>query len=242
MQVARPSTSPQPVMTPSAGASTPSIARWAKCGRPWTPSSTKVPSSTSRSIRSGRSSCRAHAVWRSSPRRRRAAPARAPRAAARSARRATPSPAACGRSRSISLLAKVVPWAMLLAALFLLAGNECLAQAAPPASIAGSRLPRTRRGAHGPIAVAADRTRSSCDGEGARQDRPLPGRRRPVRRLRKALEDAGFEGIPDPRPSSCADCFYYDIVYRGHSVGVHASWINRGTGRGGRPARGDGRS
>ena len=37
MQVGRPSTSPQPVMTPSAGASTPSIARWAKCGRPWMP-------------------------------------------------------------------------------------------------------------------------------------------------------------------------------------------------------------
>ena len=52
MQQGRPSTSPQPVMTPSAGASTPSIARWAKCGRPWMPSSTKVPSSTSRSIRS----------------------------------------------------------------------------------------------------------------------------------------------------------------------------------------------
>src|SRR5215207_3509409 len=52
MQVGRPSTSPQPVTTPSAGASTPSIARWAKCGRPWMPISTKVPSSTSRSIRS----------------------------------------------------------------------------------------------------------------------------------------------------------------------------------------------
>src|SRR5436853_1176677 len=52
MQVARPSTSPQPVTTPSAGASTPSIARWAKCGRPWIPISTKVPSSTRRSIRS----------------------------------------------------------------------------------------------------------------------------------------------------------------------------------------------
>src|SRR5215203_1397638 len=52
MQVARPSTSPQPVTTPSAGASTPSIARWAKWGRPWMPISTKVPSSTRRSIRS----------------------------------------------------------------------------------------------------------------------------------------------------------------------------------------------
>ena len=35
--MARPSTSPQPVTTPSAGASTPSIARWAKWGRPWMP-------------------------------------------------------------------------------------------------------------------------------------------------------------------------------------------------------------
>ena len=52
MQQGRPSTSPQPVITPSAGASTPSIARWAKCGRPWMPISTKVPSSTSRSMRS----------------------------------------------------------------------------------------------------------------------------------------------------------------------------------------------
>ena len=32
MQQGRPSTSPQPVITPSAGASLPSIARWAKCG------------------------------------------------------------------------------------------------------------------------------------------------------------------------------------------------------------------
>src|SRR3954462_3579514 len=52
MQVARPSMSPPPVTTPSAGASTPSIARWAKCGRPWIPISTKVPASTRRSIRS----------------------------------------------------------------------------------------------------------------------------------------------------------------------------------------------
>src|SRR6478672_5335777 len=52
MQVARPSTSPQPVTTPSAGASTPSIARWAKWGRPCSPISKKVPSSISRSRRS----------------------------------------------------------------------------------------------------------------------------------------------------------------------------------------------
>jgi hypothetical protein len=41
---------------------------------------------------------------------------------------------------------------------------------------------------------------------------------KPVRRLRKALEGAGFADIPDPRPSNCADCFYYDIEYRGHEV------------------------
>src|ERR1700722_2622503 len=39
-------------MTPSAGASTPSIARWEVWGLPWMPSSTKVPSSTSSAIRS----------------------------------------------------------------------------------------------------------------------------------------------------------------------------------------------
>src|SRR5215208_386737 len=39
-------------MTPSAGASTPSIARWEKCGRPWMPSSVQVPSSIRRASRS----------------------------------------------------------------------------------------------------------------------------------------------------------------------------------------------
>src|SRR5438105_3873197 len=39
-------------MTPSAGASLPSIARWEECGRPWMPSSTNVPSSIRRSSRS----------------------------------------------------------------------------------------------------------------------------------------------------------------------------------------------
>src|SRR6476659_2628353 len=52
MQQRRPSTSPQPVITPSAGASLPSIERCEKWGPPWMPISTKVPSSTSRSIRS----------------------------------------------------------------------------------------------------------------------------------------------------------------------------------------------
>ena len=46
------STSPQPVITPSAGASLPSMARCEKWGRPWIPISTKVPGSQSRSIRS----------------------------------------------------------------------------------------------------------------------------------------------------------------------------------------------
>src|SRR5829696_5621563 len=39
-------------MTPSAGASTPSIARWEKCGRPWMPSYVQVPSSIRRASRS----------------------------------------------------------------------------------------------------------------------------------------------------------------------------------------------
>ena len=48
----RPSTLPQPVTTPSAAASLPSIALAEKCGRPWMPISTNVPSSMSRSRRS----------------------------------------------------------------------------------------------------------------------------------------------------------------------------------------------
>src|SRR3954469_13215621 len=39
-------------MTPSAGASFPSIARWEKCGRAWIPSSVHVPGSIRRSSRS----------------------------------------------------------------------------------------------------------------------------------------------------------------------------------------------
>src|SRR5829696_9909060 len=39
-------------MTPSAGASTPSIARWEKCGRPWMPSSVQVPGSIRSASRS----------------------------------------------------------------------------------------------------------------------------------------------------------------------------------------------
>jgi hypothetical protein len=41
-----------------------------------------------------------------------------------------------------------------------------------------------------------------------------------VRRLRRALESANFTSIssPPPNPGSCADCFYYDIAYRGHEV------------------------
>src|SRR5215211_6054619 len=52
MQQGRPSTSPQPVITPSAGASLRSIARCEEWGPAWMPSSTNVPGSTSRSIRS----------------------------------------------------------------------------------------------------------------------------------------------------------------------------------------------
>ena len=52
MQQRRPSTSPQPVITPSAGASLPSMFRCEKWGRPWIPISAKVPGSQSRSIRS----------------------------------------------------------------------------------------------------------------------------------------------------------------------------------------------
>jgi hypothetical protein len=38
--------------------------------------------------------------------------------------------------------------------------------------------------------------------------------------LRDALERAGFQtiGIPGPSPGVCADCFFYEIEYRGHMV------------------------
>jgi hypothetical protein len=39
-----------------------------------------------------------------------------------------------------------------------------------------------------------------------------------VRRLRNALERADFQGIADPGPGVCADCFHYSIDYRGHEV------------------------
>jgi hypothetical protein len=43
---------------------------------------------------------------------------------------------------------------------------------------------------------------------------------RRVRRLRGALERADFNSItaPEPNPGRCADCFYYDIAYRGNEV------------------------
>ena len=44
---------------------------------------------------------------------------------------------------------------------------------------------------------------------------------RKIKRLRRALESANFESVPVPVPHSlgtCADCFYYDIAYRGHEV------------------------
>jgi len=44
--------------------------------------------------------------------------------------------------------------------------------------------------------------------------------RRKVLALERGLRRAGFFSIEDPGPSGCADCFEYEIRYRGHSVEV----------------------
>ena len=41
-----------------------------------------------------------------------------------------------------------------------------------------------------------------------------------VLELERGLRRAGFFSIEDPGPSGCADCFEYEIRYRGHSLGV----------------------
>ena len=45
------------------------------------------------------------------------------------------------------------------------------------------------------------------------------GKRR-VQALQRGLRRAGFFAIEDPGESGCADCFEYEIRYRGHSVSV----------------------
>ena len=48
------------------------------------------------------------------------------------------------------------------------------------------------------------------------------GKRR-VLALERALRQAGFASLEDPGPSGCADCFEYEIRYRGHSLEVDES-------------------
>ena len=109
--------------------------------------------------------------------------------------------------------------AVLLTALCLLPGSTCLAQPAPPPAIAHFAVSFERGGG-----LKAD-PRSLEIAPGRQATAKGLGKTvhfrvgvKPVRRLRKALEGAGFADIPDPRPSNCADCFYYDIGYRGHEV------------------------
>jgi hypothetical protein len=48
------------------------------------------------------------------------------------------------------------------------------------------------------------------------------GKRR-VLALERGLRQAGFASIADPGDSNCADCFEYEIRYRGHTVSVDQS-------------------
>ena len=48
------------------------------------------------------------------------------------------------------------------------------------------------------------------------------GKRR-VLALERGLRQAGFASIEDPGPSGCADCFEYEIRYRGHSLAIDES-------------------
>jgi len=47
--------------------------------------------------------------------------------------------------------------------------------------------------------------------------------KRRVLALERGLRQAGFDSIGDPGPSGCADCFEYEIRYRGHSLSIDES-------------------
>jgi hypothetical protein len=51
-----------------------------------------------------------------------------------------------------------------------------------------------------------------------------------VKRLRNALERADFQAIPGPTPlpSNCADCYLYEIEYRGHTVSFDQTTVPEG--------------
>ena len=44
-------------------------------------------------------------------------------------------------------------------------------------------------------------------------------------RLRRVMDAAHVERIPDATPNGCADCFGYDITYGGHEVTVYENAI-----------------
>ncbi len=47
--------------------------------------------------------------------------------------------------------------------------------------------------------------------------------RRQVLALQRGLRQAGFASIEDPGESGCADCFEYEIRYRGHRLSIDES-------------------
>lgn len=50
------------------------------------------------------------------------------------------------------------------------------------------------------------------------------GKRR-VLALERGLRRAGFAALEDPGASGCADCFEYEIRYRGHSLAIDESQL-----------------
>ena len=120
-----------------------------------------------------------------------------------------------------------------MTALCLLPAVACGARSEPPPTIAQFAIsyersgglkadPRSLRIAPGRHATAEGRGETTRFRVGMKQ----------VRRLRRALESAGFTSIssPSPQPGSCADCFYYDIGYRGHDVEFSQADQPRGLG------------
>ncbi|HYC80708.1 MAG TPA: hypothetical protein VEB65_02910 [Solirubrobacterales bacterium] len=49
--------------------------------------------------------------------------------------------------------------------------------------------------------------------------------KRRVLGLERALRQAGFASIADPGESGCADCFEYEIRYRGHTLAIDESQL-----------------
>jgi hypothetical protein len=99
---------------------------------------------------------------------------------------------------------------------------------APPPSVAGFAISYERSGglasmprslAVAPGRQATAKARVSLRTGGLVTTHFLIGVRQ-VKRLRAALERADFQAIPapGPEPGACADCYTYDIRYRGHEL------------------------